>query len=73
MSKRFWVRASLCQAVKRLFVIPFQRVKDALQTDDEWFFRQELDGLVQKDGLGTKRSPFRYWLPEQAARLEASS
>jgi hypothetical protein len=29
--------------------------------------RAALDGLVQKDGLGTKRSPFRYWLPEHAA------
>ena len=35
--------------------------------------RAARDGLVQKDGLGTKRSPFRYWLPEQAARLGASS
>jgi hypothetical protein len=35
--------------------------------------RAARDGLVHKDGLGTKRSPFRYWLPEQAARLGASS
>jgi hypothetical protein len=35
--------------------------------------RAARDGLVHKDGLGTKRGPFRYWLPEQAARLGASS
>ena len=28
--------------------------------------RAARDGLVHKDGLGTKRSPFRYWLPERA-------
>jgi hypothetical protein len=27
--------------------------------------RAARDGLVHKDGLGTKRSPFRYWLPRR--------
>jgi hypothetical protein len=30
--------------------------------------RAALDGLVKKDGKGTKASPFRYWLPAREAR-----
>jgi hypothetical protein len=35
--------------------------------------RAALDGLIRKEGLGTKRSPFRYWLPDHASRLGTSS
>jgi hypothetical protein len=30
--------------------------------------RSVLDGTVKKDGQGTRKSPFRYWLPSQEAR-----
>src|SRR5260370_10932918 len=49
MSKGFWARTSLGQAVECPSAFSSERVKDALQTDDEWLFRQKVDRFIQQD------------------------
>src|SRR6202790_609179 len=49
MSKGFWAGTRLGQAVQRLSFFPRQRVKKALQTDDERFSGQKLERFVQQD------------------------